>query len=95
MTNKDMKTLFSSNSDEWYTPIELFDELNKEFEFTLDPCENSDRKLCPKGYSKKDDGLSKTWGGKWYFVIHHIPKFRNGLRNVIEKEQKTIQLLCY
>ena len=29
--------MFSSKSDEWGTPQELFDELNKRFNFTLDP----------------------------------------------------------
>lgn len=32
------KYLFSSNSDQWATPKYIFDELNKEFDFTLDPC---------------------------------------------------------
>ena len=30
--------LFSSATDEWETPQELFDELNAEFEFNLDAC---------------------------------------------------------
>lgn len=32
------KVHFSSASCEWETPKELFDELNGEFHFTLDPC---------------------------------------------------------
>ena len=34
---KGQKTLFSSASEEWATPQELFDKLNEEFCFTLDP----------------------------------------------------------
>lgn len=30
--------MFSSNTNEWATPQAFFDELNKEFDFTLDPC---------------------------------------------------------
>jgi hypothetical protein len=30
--------MFSSKSDEWETPQDLFDKLNEEFHFTLDPC---------------------------------------------------------
>lgn len=30
--------LYSSQSDEWSTPQQFFDQLNEEFGFTLDPC---------------------------------------------------------
>ena len=53
-----------SNSEEWYTPKWLFQELNLHFD--LDPA-------APKGglpwipalkfYSKEDDGLSQPWQG--------------------------------
>jgi site-specific DNA-methyltransferase (adenine-specific) len=57
------KALFSSNSDEWSTPSELFDKLNKEFDFNLDPCSNENNHKCENYYTIKDDGLSKNWGG--------------------------------
>ena len=31
------EAMFSSNTAEWATPQAFFDELNKEFDFTLDP----------------------------------------------------------
>lgn len=34
--NKDL--MFSSKTDQWATPQAFFDELNREFSFTLDPC---------------------------------------------------------
>ena len=30
--------MFSSATDQWATPQEFYDKLNKEFNFTLDPC---------------------------------------------------------
>ena len=33
-----MNALFSTGNNEWETPQELFDALDKEFHFTLDPC---------------------------------------------------------
>ena len=30
--------MFSSKSDDWETPQYIFDELDSEFHFTLDPC---------------------------------------------------------
>ena len=55
------QVLFSSNSDEWETPQHIFDELNREFKFDLDPCANQDNHKCALYYTKEQDGLSKDW----------------------------------
>ena len=39
--------MFSSNSDEWSTPQAVFDELNQEFEFNLDPCSTEENHKTP------------------------------------------------
>ena len=57
------KTLFSSKSDEWTTPQELYDTLNKEFNFNLDPCATKENHKCYKYYTAETDGLSQNWGG--------------------------------
>lgn len=57
--------LFSSNNDEWSTPQELFDELDREFHFTLDPCGTDENHKCSLYFSK--DGLSQNWGGHRVF----------------------------
>lgn len=58
-----LSACFSSNSDEWETPQNLFDELNREFNFDLDVCATSDNHKCPVYFTKEDNGLSKNWGG--------------------------------
>ena len=58
------KTLFSSNSDEWATPQNLFDEMNNEFNFDLDVCATDENHKCPEYYTKEQDGLSQNWGGR-------------------------------
>jgi site-specific DNA-methyltransferase (adenine-specific) len=60
--------MFSSISNEWETPKNLFDTLNKEFNFTLDPCCTKENKLCKKYYTIKTDGLSKDWSGETVFI---------------------------
>lgn len=55
--------MFSSKSDEWSTPKEVFDLLDQEFNFNLDPCANTDNHKCDKYFTKEDDGLSMSWGG--------------------------------
>lgn len=54
--------MFSSKTDEWETPQIFFDELNAEFNFTLDPCANESNHKCAYYFTKEDDGLSKEWG---------------------------------
>ena len=61
------EVMFSSKSDEWETPQELFDELNKEFRFTLDPCANEQNHKCEKYYTRETDGLSQCWKGENVF----------------------------
>lgn len=59
--------MFSSKSDDWETPQWLFDELNREFHFTLDPCADKHNHKCEKYYTKEQDGLSKCWEGERVF----------------------------
>lgn len=57
------KGVFSSQTDEWATPQWLFDELNAEFHFDLDPCATDENHKCAEYYTKADSGLAKNWGG--------------------------------
>lgn len=61
------ETLFSSATDEWYTPQYLFDALNAEFRFTLDPCSTDENAKCEKHYTKEQDGLKQDWTGETVF----------------------------
>jgi len=50
-------------SDEWYTPPEIFEALKLEFD--LDPCSPSPDHWVPAKsvYTKADDGLIRPWSG--------------------------------
>jgi phage N-6-adenine-methyltransferase len=54
---------FSSRTDLWSTPQDLFDKLNAEFGFTLDVCAIPENAKCAKFYSPTDDGLAQPWTG--------------------------------
>lgn len=58
------KALFSSKTDDWSTPQDTFDVLNKEFNFTLDPCADGTNHKCEKYYTVEDNGLLQPWGGR-------------------------------
>lgn len=58
------KVLFSSATEEWATPQELFDRLNAKYQFTIDVCATPENAKCQRFYTKEDDGLSKDWSGE-------------------------------
>ncbi len=68
MDTQTQKLMFSSKSNEWETPEDLFDKLNKKYNFTLDPCSTQENHKCEKYYTTKDDGLTKSWGCETVFV---------------------------
>ena len=70
-------------SDEWYTPPEIFQAFDCEFD--LDPCSPGRGHWVPaeKIYTKHDEGLSKLWKG---FVFMNPPfGGRNGHVAWLEK----------
>lgn len=58
-----MSVHFSSTSDEWATPQELFDELNAEFHFDLDVCAQPHNAKCHEFFSREQNGLIQQWHG--------------------------------
>lgn len=60
--------LFSSNSNGWQTPNDLYKQLNDEFHFTLDPCCQEYNHKCNKYYTPETDGLMQSWEGETVFV---------------------------
>lgn len=46
---------------DWSTPQNLFDELDKEFGFTLDVCASEWNAKCGEYFTEKEDGLSQDW----------------------------------
>ena len=62
------KQMISSKSVEWETPQDFFDELNKEFNFTLDPCATHDNFKCKKYFTDQEDGLKQDWSKDVVFM---------------------------
>lgn len=56
------RQLFSSATDEWETPQWLFDALDREFGFTVDPCSTHENAKCDRHFTKAENGLLQNWG---------------------------------
>ena len=61
------KAHFFFFTNEWATPRDFFEELNREFSFTLDPCSTDENAKCKKHFTEQDDGLTQNWGGEIVF----------------------------
>lgn len=55
-------------TDEWGTPQWLFDALDKEFGFTLDPCSDGVNAKCKKFFTPTENGLLMSWGTETVFM---------------------------
>lgn len=76
------KLMFSSKEEKWQTPDNIFNELDKEFNFTLDPCCQHDSAKCAKHYTPVEDGLTKDWSKDVTFVN---PPYGRELKKWVEK----------
>jgi phage N-6-adenine-methyltransferase len=74
--------MFSSKTDLWSTPQDLFDELNKEFHFTLDACANEENHKCDQYFSEADDGLAQCWKGE---IVFCNPPYGKNIGSWIKK----------
>jgi len=74
--------MFSSKSNDWATPQDFYNQLDAEFEFTLDPCASQSSAKCASFYTADDDGLSKDWEGHTVFMN---PPYGRKIGNWIQK----------
>lgn len=86
MTN--LSVHYSSVSNEWTTPQELFDYLNDIYGFTLDPCSDGNNAKCSKYFTEKDDGLSQDWSNE---IVFMNPPYGRAIKDWIKKAYEESQ----
>ncbi len=85
-----MNVHFSSQSNEWATPQDFFDELNKEFDFNLDPCATKENAKCKLYYSS--GGLEHSWNG---FRVFCNPPYGREIGKWVKKASEAMGGSCY
>lgn len=76
------KTLYSSASDDWATPQEIYDKYNKIFGFTLDVCASATNHKCDKYFTKEQDGLIQDWSDERVWCN---PPYGRGVEEWVKK----------
>ena len=68
--SRNIAALMTSGNDCWATPPLLFEELNREFHFTLDPCCMQATAKCKKFFAldRGQDGLTRRWSNEVVFM---------------------------
>lgn len=59
--NKEL--MFSSKTDLWSTPQDLFDKYNEIYQFETDVCALPENAKCEKFFTPEMDGLKQEWTG--------------------------------
>ncbi len=72
--------LFKSSPGIHSTPMSLFNELNEEFHFTLDPCATAETAKCYRYYAPEKDGLSMPWFGRVFVNPPYGPAIRKWIQ---------------
>ncbi len=55
------KVIYSSKSNEWETPIWLFNKLNEEFNFYCDVAATKNNHLCEYYFTEEENSLLQDW----------------------------------
>ena len=76
------KVLFSSNYDQWCTPIDLFKNLDQEFNFDVDLCASDENHLCRMYFTALNSCLDKDFYGK---CIYCNPPYSRSMYKFIKK----------
>lgn len=73
--------MFSSSTDLWSTPSDLFNKLDAEFSFNTDVCATRENAKCNHFFSQQEDGLSQEWRGTCWMN----PPYGRQIRKWVEK----------
>jgi len=63
MDSTTLRAMTSTGKDDWATPDWLFQQLDAEFHFDLDPCCTHETAKCEKHFTPAENGLVQDWGG--------------------------------
>ena len=78
------EVMFSSKTDLWETPQDLFDRLDAEFGFDLDACALPQNAKCAAYYTPEQDALSQPWDG----VVWCNPPYGRNIGKWVQKARE-------
>lgn len=91
MSDTNIEVHFSSKSNDWRTPLWLYDLLSKEFAFDLDAAADVENSMCKQFYTEEMDALKQDWGRDAKTVWINPPYSRIGPKFIAKAHEETIK----
>ena len=91
-----LKPFYNDDKNDWATPQWLFDEINEEFNFTLDACADERNHKCDKYFTKEQDSLKQDWKNE---IVYMNPPYSGGvlgdwIKKAYEESLKGATVVC-
>ena len=87
------KVLYSSESEVWETPKDLFDKLDTEFHFDIDVCALPSNAKCTTFFTQEQDGLKQKWEGVCWMNPPYGRKIGAWMRKALEAKTTVVCLV--
>lgn len=85
---KGQAVLFASNKQDWGTPRDFFDRLDREFGFTLDAAANEHNAKCERYFTAEDNALQQRWTGTVWLNPPYGREVGEWVRKAYEESQQ-------
>ncbi|TAK62493.1 MAG: hypothetical protein EPO24_04875, partial [Bacteroidetes bacterium] len=87
--------LFTSRTEEWSTPLYVFNVLDKEFHFQLDVCATSENTKCDVYFNKPTDGLKQDWSPyRCWMNPPYGKEISKWIRKAFDESQRGALVVC-
>jgi phage N-6-adenine-methyltransferase len=86
--------MFTSTTDEWETPQDFFEKLDREFGFTLDACALPKNAKCERFYTPEEDALKQDWPGVVWMNPPYGREIGKWVKKAYEEAQKGSTVVC-
>jgi phage N-6-adenine-methyltransferase len=94
LTTRQIDVHFSSETDDWPTPRNLFAELDAEFQFTLDVCASADNAKCERYFDRSMNGLLQVWNGTCWMNPPYGRTIGLWIQKAYESSMKGATVVC-
>ncbi|HXH35235.1 MAG TPA: DNA N-6-adenine-methyltransferase [Plantibacter sp.] len=94
VVQRGMGVHYSSETDDWATPQDLFDLLHREFGFALDVCASDGNAKCGSYYTREQDGLAQPWTGVCWMNPPYGTEIGAWVKKAAESAQAGATVVC-
>lgn len=88
------KGMYSSATDEWETPKDLFSKLDTVYHFDLDVCATKENAKCARYFTREQDALEQEWKGMCWMNPPHGRQIGKWMKKAYESAQAGATVVC-